>query len=400
MRLINPCPASDRLSDNRHVNAWISPAGRGLPDMQQSLGRPARSGPASAWQSRALATATWFAFAGRDEPLPDQLSQSHPRPDTAPRAHPWASRAEEQTARTRSWNILEVMESQQASDRVPTSEQVLAAIKKTGFLLERDVHNSLRSHGFHSFVGVPYPDLDSGKSREIDVVGIAFRSTAEHKISVFMHVVVECKNWESPVVAIGGEPTERDRKRIPEEYSSGYDVFGELRSEPYSLYHALHFEDLPHPVQDAPLLAGQLVLMERKGSDWIAKNDSIYDSVALPLVKAQAKYKSVASMGPSLGHDVNFTIGYRRSVLVTSAPIFGVVVGTDGETRVSPLAYCPVYREFESEHLPGRFVFEVVNVKHFDSWLQERVVPHLQGMYLAIEASDIDLSQKIRRPRA
>jgi hypothetical protein len=56
-------------------------------------------------------------------------------------------------------------------DPGPSPNEVLEAVRATGFLLEQEVAQRLDDYGFHSEVSRAYEDLDEGKSREVDVWG-------------------------------------------------------------------------------------------------------------------------------------------------------------------------------------------------------------------------------------
>lgn len=268
----------------------------------------------------------------------------------------------------------------------PSDEQVLDAVNETGFLLERQVHGALQRHGFNASIGVAYSDPQTEAHREIDVLGV-MHTLVQDKIPVFMHVLIECKKWTSgPLVGIGGVPTRRERLRIPEEFRIVPDPVSKVTHKdgrrPTSFYPYQGLGTEPHPVAYAEMLATQLVLMERKQA-WLAKNTAIYDSVVLPLVKAQATYADVAEIVSPPGED-GFAVAFRRSALVTTAPLKGVLWVNDEHTEVIHPHYFPVIRNFSAKGMPSNFTFEVVAADHLDAWLTTQVVPHFRAMCDAV----------------
>ncbi|TDW88794.1 hypothetical protein [Kribbella sp. VKM Ac-2566] len=272
----------------------------------------------------------------------------------------------------------------------PSDGDVLQAVNQTGFLLERQVHSALLSHGFRAFVGVAYSDPQTETHREMDVVGI-LSERVQGRIPVFMHVLIECKKWSSgPLVGVGGTPTKAERYRPPRELRfAPFDpvrdaTHGQLEGfSSHNFYHYYGLHNAPQPLAFAEMLATQLVLMERKQT-WLAKNTSVYDSIVLPLVKAQSKYSSVArDLDPNEPGD--FAVSFTRSALVTTAPLRGVLWINDENTEVTHPHYFPVVRNFSAEGMPDTFTFEVVSADHLDAWLSTQVVPFFRAVCEAVD---------------
>jgi hypothetical protein len=255
-------------------------------------------------------------------------------------------------------------------------------------LLERQVHSALLRHGFNAFVGSAYSDPESAGHREIDVLGVVSR-TIQDRIPVFLHVLIECKKWTSgPLVGIGGAPTRNERYRVPEEFHIAHQdpvrsamQSGKARAR--SFYHFFGLNTKPHPVAYSDLLATQLVLMER-GKTWVAKNTGIYDSVVLPLVKAQSNYSNIAQILAPPG-DGDFAVSFTRSALVTTAPLRGVQWINDEHTNITHPHFFPVIRNFSAKSMPLNFTFEVVSAEHLEAWLSTQVVPFFNAICDAVD---------------
>jgi hypothetical protein len=86
---------------------------------------------------------------------------------------------------------------------VPTPEEILEALSRTGFLLEQEVATELQNLGLHVNTGVAFEDPDEGKSREIDVLATSFHMNHKNMVGVQYEIVCECKNTQWPFVLIG-----------------------------------------------------------------------------------------------------------------------------------------------------------------------------------------------------
>ncbi|HZQ90365.1 MAG TPA: hypothetical protein VFA60_01075 [Terriglobales bacterium] len=61
---------------------------------------------------------------------------------------------------------------QQTAKGQPTAEDIVAAIKASGYLIEQEVATILEKLGFHVQTNRAYQDVEESKSREIDVWAI------------------------------------------------------------------------------------------------------------------------------------------------------------------------------------------------------------------------------------
>jgi len=82
-----------------------------------------------------------------------------------------------------------------------TKPEMIAAINKSGYLLEQRVADMLAEHGYYVETNPAYPDPETGKSREFDVSAIAGARLAKKRMDfIFPIVVAECENNEQLVV--------------------------------------------------------------------------------------------------------------------------------------------------------------------------------------------------------
>ena len=91
----------------------------------------------------------------------------------------------------------------------PSREQVKSAILRSGYLLEMRVERLLSDEGFATEPNAMYPDPDTGKMRELDLVAQWNTCNAPSEASAL--VLCECENNALPLVFFGLPPDpERD----------------------------------------------------------------------------------------------------------------------------------------------------------------------------------------------
>jgi hypothetical protein len=99
-----------------------------------------------------------------------------------------------------------------------TEEDIISALKDSGYLVEQEVASQLEALGYHVFTNWPFEDADEGKSREVDVRAIRrFALNEPKKLGAFIEIIVECKNSGNPIVFIERPKNEPDMKHTPME---------------------------------------------------------------------------------------------------------------------------------------------------------------------------------------
>jgi hypothetical protein len=88
-----------------------------------------------------------------------------------------------------------------------SQEQIKDALSRSGYLLESRIEATLRSRYYYVETNTPYPDPDTGKSRELDVYATsAYKAGPEEFDFIFSVLLVECVNNPQPVAFITKEP--------------------------------------------------------------------------------------------------------------------------------------------------------------------------------------------------
>lgn len=172
----------------------------------------------------------------------------------------------------------------------PTEEQIATALEQSGYLFEQEVATYLESMDFHVETSWAYLDTEQQKSREIDVRAIREIAKDEtNKIQVFVELLVECKAFDSPLVFIEREKNKRELEyAVPGEYLfpiSHYEkkLSGNSYREVEPFVH-LNLRNKHYYFRES-VKATQFSKIVRKGKDWVANHEGVYDSLILPMAK-------------------------------------------------------------------------------------------------------------------
>ena len=100
----------------------------------------------------------------------------------------------------------------------PSPEDIIDALRKSGYLMEQEVATQLEALNFHVWTNWAFQDIDEGKSREIDVRAIRqVAHNEEKKLSAFVEIIAECKNSTNPFIFIGRPKNQTDNQHPPQE---------------------------------------------------------------------------------------------------------------------------------------------------------------------------------------
>ncbi|BBZ15978.1 hypothetical protein [Mycolicibacterium gadium] len=111
-----------------------------------------------------------------------------------------------------------------SSGNEPTSEQIVAALRSAGWLLEQETGAALQRRGYRTQLGWAFPDPDDQtKSRELDVMAYKrLYDNADLRMTVSIRCLIECKQSSQPYVLIGGptDTAQSGRTRLEQIYDS------------------------------------------------------------------------------------------------------------------------------------------------------------------------------------
>lgn len=277
-------------------------------------------------------------------------------------------------------------------DPGPTEDQVLAAVRATGFLLEQEVAQVLVSDGFTATVSRAFQDPDEGKSREVDVYGYkeVFRDD-EVRTSFGVEIIAECKNSTNPFIVIGRGSTAPSKRaerrwRVPEAaFWAGENMGYPVPDRPGSNYKGspwrwLGLGDLPGALDSSDFVGSQLLRMQRVNGGWKADNNQIFDSVVLPMSKAMQAFQKPRRNSSGRAFDQHSWASgvVTFPLLVTPASIFRVDADED-PVRAEQVPWVSVGRDLQTKDFNGLFTMTVVNQGHLSDYINRQVLAFARG---------------------
>lgn len=254
---------------------------------------------------------------------------------------------------------------------------IVAALERTGFLLEQRAAQELETAGFYVTLNDAFPDLDEGKSRETDILGeIEYPYSSDGYITAVASILVECKNYTNPVTLIGRESSRR-RPQVDTSFVT-FDPFSlgfsGRRTMPVEFWTNLR---LAVPDGQSEIFTGnQIVHLNRKAGKWAAENSSIYDSVQYPLLKARKHEVQRQMEGADAVYEAPAFI-YCFPVLLVSGDVYTVAVGK-GEPRVAKAKWSILERLFYLDGARTILRTDVVSFPYFSEYIEKRILRTLE----------------------
>lgn len=254
----------------------------------------------------------------------------------------------------------------------PTSEQIIRALEKSGYLFENKIARMAESLGYHVESNWAFEDPDESTSREVDIRAFR-RIESENKfLQVNIEMLIECKNSDSPIVFLKTPKNKREldypqpieyifpvkkyRRRIAPTLSQevgGFTRFALSKS------HYYYREGNKHT---------QFAKIVRKSSDWHANHDGIYDSLIIPQVKAIEN--RLAEVNKHLPFRDRTTVWLFFNVIVLRDHLFSVdLSGTALEP--TPEGRVSFVRHIRSRTLDGYYLTDFVTEGYFANFAQE-----------------------------
>jgi hypothetical protein len=267
--------------------------------------------------------------------------------------------------------------SEESPGHSPSSEEIITALGSTGFLLEQRVAQKFRAADYLAIISDAFPDPETGKSREIDVFGVTEYSLDKGPVTLLVvgEVVAECKSSLNPLVVVGthGE----DFSFHDESIIYPFDPFSlKFSAKPHAtLASELELMRLPGYQGKDDFVGHQLVRMNRNGRTWRADNNSIYDGILYPLVKARQHRIGNNARQPedNIPPWIWPQLVYIFPVVVTAGQVFTVAIDKGSDPEVNLVKWATLKRSFNSNDMKTELRVDVVSFRHFSEYLTARV---------------------------
>lgn len=276
----------------------------------------------------------------------------------------------------------------------PSQEQVLEALRRSGYLMEQEVASTLEALGFHVETNWAYEDVDEGKSREMDVRAVRRVGHNEQaRLSAFIEIIVECKqNTSNPLVLVLREKNARDRASVPEEYLfpvPGYEM-RQRADSPQSFrvrtvspfFHLglnrVHFDS------GRSKKAVQFCQIGRFKGGWRATHGGLYDGLFYPLAKAvQARKQEVRPQGVGRPGDWRY-FWFIVPVVIVSGQVYSVD-SSQTPPRLEAVDFMTFKRELRSRSLKGTYELDFVAQPRVGGFVETCIEPLAEALRVLTE---------------
>jgi hypothetical protein len=276
----------------------------------------------------------------------------------------------------------------------PTADEIINAIKASGYLMEQEVATSLQSLGFHVQTNRAYQDLEEAKSREIDVWAIQRKYQDEQqKISLFVELICECKNSSNPFVFLSRNKSPGDNELIPEEYLFPVREYHVPIPDSPNSFHIVppfsHFKLANHNYRfQLKSKSVQFAKIVRDKNSWQANHAGLYDAVFYPLIKALlARKKEISKFREGL-------IWLFFPVVVTSGKLYEIDTSAT-ELRAQAVEHVSMLRHIKSKNIDGIFNVDFVTQTGLTDFIETKLNPFSQAVEQLVR-QDAQLFRKQR----
>jgi hypothetical protein len=262
----------------------------------------------------------------------------------------------------------------------PTKEEILNAVNSSGYLFEQEIGSILEKNDFHIKTNAAFKDRDEETSREIDVFAYkrAYRNE-EKKISVGVTVLCECKKNQNPFVFIKRNKSAIDKSYCPPNFLFPKQEFNEpIKDKPGSFYiipafqHFQLNEIFPFSVSESK--AVQFCKIVRKGKDWNAFHDGIYDSILFPVIKCLEYYKEKDRK--FLNQEwMNYSIYFPLVVL--NSEIYAIESHNSPDNLIES-DFISFTRDIDSKKYKDRYLIDFVTKSGLQKYLNDHLTPFVE----------------------
>ena len=258
----------------------------------------------------------------------------------------------------------------------PTVDEILDAIKASGYLMEQEVGSMLESHQFIVITNWAFIDADESKSRELDVFArkTVYRNDTS-KLKIIVELLCECKNYQLPFVFISRKKNKLDNRRTPQEYLFPLNAFAlpvPDKENTIMLVDAFHHLGLDqhHYYYKSDDKVVQFSRILRKGRGWEANHADIYDDIFYKLIKALLARKKEVEPGEyrNIGDDWQ-SVWLLFPIVVLSGEMFLIDSSTENPTPRA-VHHITFVRDIQSATMKGEYVLDFVTLQGLNEFIE------------------------------
>lgn len=260
----------------------------------------------------------------------------------------------------------------------PTIEEIVSAIRDSGYLMEQEIASFFENKGFHVNTNVAFEDQDEKKSREIDVRSIKRVALNEsEKMAAYVEILAECKNSSNPFVFIARPKNIVDKNRAPGEFVFPFE-YGMIKhldkqtvqTRKVTAFRHLGF-DRVYNIHKNSWKAVQFCRVDRKGGGWHANHGGLYDAIFYPMAKAfRWRKNDIVLTNKSTSRHIWMLL----PLVVTSGSLYLIDSSAD-QPAPELVDYVAFEREIKAGKLDGRFTVIFVSQQALEKFFSDVITP-------------------------
>jgi hypothetical protein len=254
---------------------------------------------------------------------------------------------------------------------MPTEADVLAAVSKSGYLMDQEVATLLEDLGFHVQTSWPFEDPDEGESRELDVWAIR-RIIDEGSPQLFLELFCECKSGEDrPLVFLARRKGLIDQSVCPVHYVFPHEIYEERIPNGSREVKAFAYFDVAkhHHWFKAEQKAVQFAKIVRNKKEWEAQHDGLYNAILMPLAKALAhRAKVIRQHNP---------LNLCFPVVVLKSPLY-LIDSARRPLQVEKVPHVSFFRRLDSSTVKGEYLVDFVTLDGLTEFVKRKVMPFVE----------------------
>lgn len=138
------------------------------------------------------------------------------------------------------------------------------------------------------------------------------------------------------------------------------------------------------PYSASEIKATQFCKIIRKGKDWCAFHDGIYDSILIPIIKCLEFYKKEDSPMTSNTEWKNFIVYYP--IVVLNSDIYSIDTHIDKET-INNKEFISFTREINSKKIKDKYLVDFVTKDGVQNYIKNYIEPFMNDFANKIKMS-------------
>lgn len=236
-----------------------------------------------------------------------------------------------------------------------SKEDILDAIKRSGYLFEQEVGNLLENIGFHIYPNEPFLDVEEGKSREMDIS--AYKRIFVHdEVEISVRLIIECKNNSNPFVFLKRNKNSSD-SRIPRNV-----IFLPSNAPALIKNYIRNYSFNTAEGDDYTYKHMQFCKITRNGKKIEAQHSGVIDGIIYPQIKALNYYKEKTK---NLGRKYITVI---IPVVVINSGLYEIDTSKK-ELEIDNVEYVTFQRSLDSNELKGKFHIDFVSFESLGKYI-------------------------------